>query len=176
MTPLQPPPDLPVTRPVTILGVPARGRAATVSRMMIGIPHTGSATLMLHLYEPDPRVADTSPIGGVRSQLHALLLPDSSACDDGRPLPNRTAFDLAEKVVDVFDYTGALPTFVHASPEGGYLFSFVQDERHAAVEVYNEGEIVFVISHLDRESEVFETSDDDTELTDAVRRIQEYLL
>lgn len=115
------------------------------------------------------------PRDAIRARLHVLKHTSPGDRDNDRPAPTHVAFELAETLLDLFDENGAVPSFVHESPEGGILFSFVKDVRHAAIEAFNEGDVVVVVSNLDRASDVFEVATDAIELTYGIQRIQEYL-
>lgn len=107
--------------------------------------------------------------------LVALRTAAAQWCEDERDAPNSAAFAVADQLDEAFVAAGMQPTYVDASPEGGVLFSFLIDVRHAAIEAFNTGEIVAVISHLDRESEVFEVVNDAEDVAVALRRISDYL-
>jgi hypothetical protein len=118
-------------------------------------------------------VAHVSP--PTQRALAALRAAAAHWCDDEREAPNSVSFATAEQLDEAFVVAGIQPTYVDASPEGGVLFSFLIDVRHAALEAFNTGEIVAVISFLDRDSEVFEVVNDAEHVADALRRISNYL-
>lgn len=98
--------------------------------------------------------------------------PDS---ESAAPRPDADAFVAADDLVNLLERSKTYPTYVHASPEGGLLFSFVKDVRHAAIEIYNEGDIVFVVSHRDKESEVWSVQSSEEDLRAGIERVRQYM-
>ncbi len=94
----------------------------------------------------------------------------------GAEPPKETARQSAAKAVAKAKSTGLFPNRILASPDGGVVLVFFRDDKDADLVFLNDGEVVAGWSSDSHEPEAFEVGQDkDISLTDALRRIREFI-
>src|SRR5688572_18382428 len=82
---------------------------------------------------------------GLRSELARISDAVSSESWEFEP-PNKQSIELAEDVLEEFALRGVRPRHVAPSPEGGVSYLLLKGKKRGAVELYNDGEHVLMLS------------------------------
>jgi hypothetical protein len=86
--------------------------------------------------------------------------------------PNTIARNRAVKILDALEAASLPPTHVMPSAEGGITMSFVEGQSRAEIEAYNTGEIAVATYSGQTAPMVWELTDIDSELEQAVAQIR----
>jgi len=79
-------------------------------------------------------------------ELHNIQKSD--LLDQGIDLPNSTSLILSELIIKDLEKYGLLPNRVSASAEGGFCLIFKKQDSALYLEVYNDGEIGFIVENF----------------------------
>jgi len=90
----------------------------------------------------------------------------------GAEAPNDMARALARKILDALEADLLPPTHLMASAEGGIAISFVEGDNRAEIEIYNTGEIAAATYSGSSEPMVWELSNTESALKNAITEIR----
>ncbi len=85
-------------------------------------------------------------------------------------IPNQTATKIAQTVLQIFIRKNFHPENFIPSIDGGFIIEFFVEKRYQCIEIFNEGEIVFIINKNNNPTEIVEVS------TERLRKILNNLL
>ena len=91
----------------------------------------------------------------------------------GAEAPSEGALDIAKSLVKRFASSGLYPDRAVPSVEGGVGLVFLQGSSYLDVEIFNDGETLLGESHLERDSHVYEVSQDDVD--EIINRVRGFL-
>ncbi len=93
----------------------------------------------------------------------------------GVAAPNSQAIENARRIIKVLHEKNLRPSGIAPCPEEGVTLSFLREERSAAIECYNTGEIIAVTSARDADPTVWSLNNDRRQLRTTVETIQVFL-
>lgn len=125
--------------------------------------------------DPKQRPHGRTPSGIAFRALFELKNLEANWDSYGAPPPNaRSLFEAQRILTRLVDEEAMSPSRVVPSAEGGVGIVFVQDDRYADFECFNDGAIAAVISDRSRGTpKVWNV--DDRSLSDSIQRIREFL-
>lgn len=93
---------------------------------------------------------------------------------DAEP-PNKTAFAGVRRVLELLRHLNFRPNRIAPSAEGGIMLSFFHGKRYGDIELFNTGEILAVTSDGSGAPTIWETTDNETEITNALEVIRDHV-
>lgn len=106
-------------------------------------------------------------------ELAALSALPAEWETSGAEAPNKLARSLAERVIACLADIDFRPHRISPSTDEGVCISFEDRDRYADIECFNSGDVIAVLSPLDRDSEFLEVRE--SEMPDVVARINQFI-
>lgn len=110
---------------------------------------------------------------GLRDQLSELCDLTDDWNSYGAEAPNQKSLAIATMVLLQLFQQDFLPNKVIPSADGGIAFVFLNNGKQADIEVFNDGEALVGIYHLDKDTEVLDLPDYRVE--ESIQKIYEFL-
>src|ERR1017187_9257779 len=93
----------------------------------------------------------------------------------GAEAPTPASASIAKRVLSILQHSNMPPSRVAASAEGGVGICFVEGEKYADIEIFNDGEMLATTYRGDSEARIWELESGDASITEAIKQIRAHL-
>ena len=114
-----------------------------------------------------------SPIQHLFLKLEQLGTLSDDWDSYGAEAPNQHAINIAKHFVEKLSSSGLFPDRIVPSVEGGIGLVFLKGSSYIDLEIFNDGDVLLGESHLERDSYVYEVSQDNTD--EIMNRVRGFL-
>jgi hypothetical protein len=110
-----------------------------------------------------------------RHRIRTLALLNKDWDSYGAEAPGPRAINNALRIVDLLEFTDAVPSRILASAEGGVGICFEKEDKYADIECTNTGEFLGVRYEGAQMPRLIEITGTDSSLRKAIQEIQEHI-
>jgi len=93
----------------------------------------------------------------------------------GAEAPTPASASIAKHILSILQQSNMPPSKVAASAEGGVGICFVEGEKYADIEIFNDGEMLATTYRGDSEARIWELESGDASITEAIKQIRAHL-